>query len=449
MKNNKLTNAIKTFFLLTTISLAYSMSVFAAPPANDNFANAEVISGIQVHITRSNVEATKESGEPNHASNVGGKSVWFKWTAPMSRIMSFTTNRSGSNIDTLIHIYTGSMLTSLLSRNFNDNIDSPLNLRSFSRLLVSQGTTYYIAVDGFNNGQSTAEGSFMLDIQPSFNFQGADYDSDGMTDFAVFRPTTGTWYVFDPLTGQTKFTPWGANGDIPVVGSRLGNGNNERIVFRPSNGIWYRNACCGIIYTQWGSSDDIPVPEGHGGEESSTFAVFRPSNGIWYLYGHGGPDRFYQFGLQGDIPVPGQYSPDANSDIAVFRPSNGVWYFLKRLNGNPGFDQFSAVQFGQQGDKPVPADYDGDGILDIAVYRPSTGTWWVLQSSDGQSKNFQWGIAEDVPTTGDYDGDGKFDYAVFRPSNGTWYVHRSGDNTVQVKVFGLAGDIPVTSNNGR
>ena len=439
----------KIHIVLIALFSLFSVNVFAAPPANDNFTNAEVLSGIQVHITRSNVDATKESGEPDHALNAGGKSVWFKWTAPMTRVMSFTTNRTNSNLNTMIHIYTGSTLPTLFSSTFNNDIDGPLNLRSFSRLRVTQGSTYYIAVDGFNDGQTTAEGTFLLDIQPSFNFQGADYNSDGLTDFSVFRPSNGTWYTFDPASGNTRSILWGLNGDIPVVASFSGNGANSPGVFRPSEGLWYLTSCCQNAIFQWGINGDIPVPANYGGEEGTDIAVFRPSEGIWYIYNSQDKHSYYQFGLQGDIPVPGNYSPDSVADIAVFRPSNGIWYFIKRVNGNPGLDTFSAVQFGLEGDKPVPADYDGDGILDIAVYRPSAGTWWVLQSSDGQARSFQWGIAEDIPTTGDFDGDGLFDFAVFRPSNGNWYVHRSGDNSVQIKNFGLAGDIPVTSNSGR
>jgi hypothetical protein len=442
MKNTIQSNFLVIYTIVLTILL--STTAFAAPPTNDNFANAETVSGMQVHITRSNVMATKESGEPNHAQNIGGKSVWFKWTAPMSRVMSFSTNRSATNIDTLLTVYTGTTLNGLSGSSSSDDINSPLNKKSYIRMDVVEGTTYYFAVDGKNSGNGAAEGSFLLDIQPSFNIQGADYDSDGLTDFAVFRPSAGTWFLFDPLTGQTIYTPFGTNGDIPLVSAS--GPLNEPAVFRPSNGFWYQQSDGQIEYTQFGTSTDIPVPSNYGGESRTEVAVFRPSTGTWYIRYSEGDYRYYQFGVSGDLPVPGHYSPDVNADIAVFRPSNGTWYFTIRQNGNPGLDTFRAVQFGQQGDKPVPADYDGDGILDIAVYRPSTGTWWILKSSNNQVTAFQWGIAEDVPTTGDFDGDGKFDYAVFRPSNGTWYVYRSGDNSVFSKKFGQSGDIPMTAN---
>ncbi len=39
-----------------------------------------------------------------------------------------------------------------------------------------------------------------------------DYNGDGRTDVAVFRPSTGTWFVQGGATVN-----FGASGDIPVV----------------------------------------------------------------------------------------------------------------------------------------------------------------------------------------------------------------------------------------
>jgi hypothetical protein len=447
-KQPKLIIKIAIIFSVTIGIASFKTNVFAIPPTNNDFVNAEVVSGIAVHLTRTNVDATKEVGEPNHANNTGGKSVWFKWTAPMSRVMSFTTNRSGSNIDTLLNIYTGSAVNSLSHVTANNSINPPANQRSFARTQINAGVTYLIAIDGSSDSGQAAEGNFTLDIQPSFEYQGADYDNDGMTDFSYFRPTTGTWNVFRSSDQQIAVRQWGFNGDIPVVFSNSGSGANEYTVFRPSNGFWYNQpGCCQPNgYLQFGLAGDIPAPSNFGGGENTQIAVFRPSNGIWYIEGLSQNGTYYRFGQNGDLPVPGQYSPDAFADVAVFRPANGTWYFTKRISNNANQDSFNQIQFGQSGDKPVPADYDGDGLLDVAVYRPSTGVWWVLRSSDNQVRAFQWGIAEDIPTTGDYDGDGKFDYAVFRPSTGFWYVFRSGDNAVQIKQFGQTGDIPVTAN---
>ena len=88
---------IATLFLLT-----FSAFLFAAnaAPTNDNFANAEELNGLNLHLSRTNIGATKEAGEPNHVGNTGGKSVWFTWIAPVTRTMMVTTNRG--NLDSLL-----------------------------------------------------------------------------------------------------------------------------------------------------------------------------------------------------------------------------------------------------------------------------------------------------------------------------------------------------------
>ena len=59
-------------------------SASAAAPPNDNFANAETITDRFGWVEGDNTEATKEPGEPNHAGNPGGASVWYSWPAPSS-----------------------------------------------------------------------------------------------------------------------------------------------------------------------------------------------------------------------------------------------------------------------------------------------------------------------------------------------------------------------------
>src|SRR5262249_48583588 len=82
-----------------------------AGAGDNNFASGTVISGTSLSLSGSNVGATKEVGEPNHAGNTGGKSVWWTWTATASgRVYLDTT---GSNFDTLLAVYTGNTVGGL------------------------------------------------------------------------------------------------------------------------------------------------------------------------------------------------------------------------------------------------------------------------------------------------------------------------------------------------
>jgi thiol-disulfide isomerase/thioredoxin len=140
------------------------------PPANDDFVNATRLAGDDVSTTGSNVGATKEPGEPPHADNPGGKSVWWTWTAAKSGYVTISTlgsvTTNGIELDTLLGVYTGSAVEALTAVADDDDSEDSSTYTSKVILLVTAGTTYFIAVDGYAIDTTPAdEGTIQLRLQ--------------------------------------------------------------------------------------------------------------------------------------------------------------------------------------------------------------------------------------------------------------------------------------------
>lgn len=124
-------------------------------PRNDDFAGRTVIGAVPASVRGSNANASKQEGEPEHET-IGGSSVWFSWTAPSSG--AFTISTAGSEIDTLLSVYTGTELSKL--KRIAGNDDDKTDRTSKVVINAVAGTTYQIAVDGYRG----ASGNYKLTI---------------------------------------------------------------------------------------------------------------------------------------------------------------------------------------------------------------------------------------------------------------------------------------------
>lgn len=591
-------------YILSVIILAL-MGVGVAQagggPSNDNFAGAMplVLNQGTVGVTTTNMDSSKETGEPDHAENAGGKSVWFKVTPAVTTVLRINTTDNA--FDTLLAVYTGQSVNSLTRIGFNDDCHGGCGGASTVDLMVNGGTTYYIAVDGYNDNGNAGAGTFKIvlldngvpfqddllgaynlggthsnsiagtnygagrqagepehinsvypgaksvwyrwtptgtfgaffELTENFNSQIAVYksntqaptfanltrvawnvDSSGDSttkyrvkffaeqgtyyfisiaghsqnaqapDFgnfqlrygpsrmpysmdldarnskasiSVYRPSEGNWYNIAAL-GNSAYgiLRWGLNGDVPLAADFTGDGQTEETVVRNENGqkVWYIRTTPAPTIVQWGLASDRVVVGDFDGDSRADMTVIRNSaqGFLWYVrQSSNGALRVFNFGTTGDRPILGDFDGDGSTEVSVLRNTSGglVWYILhSSAANNLPYTSWSAVQFGQAQDVAANEDFDGDGKTDIAVFRPSTGTWFILQSSNGQVRIDAFGLNGDKPQPADYNGDGKADLCVFRPSDGTWYIARPagvpGQNYDALR-WGTATDIPVTS----
>lgn len=151
---------------LAAIGLAASVARAQTPPPNDNFTNALVLASTLSGTTNgSNFGATQETGEPWHAGLRGGASVWFQWTNTSDGIVQFNTAGSVTNSvawDTVLAVYTGTDLSSLIPVAANDDVNWPSDPTSKVTFNATAGTVYYIGVDGYNYGTGVSQGSIRL-----------------------------------------------------------------------------------------------------------------------------------------------------------------------------------------------------------------------------------------------------------------------------------------------
>ncbi len=166
---------------------------------NDFFARAISLSGTSGVVSGENTNATKEAGEPDHAGNPGGKSVWWAFIPSADGVLTLST--TNSTFDTLLGLYTGTNVASLTTiADDDDAYDGAPGGFSLITQAVRANQTYDIAVDGFDG----ASGNISL----SYSF----------TPTTVYHLTVG-----NTAGGTVQLTTTNALGGVMVAPGQSGD----------------------------------------------------------------------------------------------------------------------------------------------------------------------------------------------------------------------------------
>jgi hypothetical protein len=198
-------------------------AALAAPPANDAFLTAAPLSGTSATASASNQEATKETGEPNHAYSYGGHSIWYRWVAPSDGAVAIDT--FGSNFDTVLGVYTGATVEGLTVVASNDQAGGN---QSAVRFGVIAGRTYMIAVDGWSGSRGNVALHLLLSGKPANDdfasaeeLSGPQASATGDTSGAVSEPGEpgAGWYPAHASVWYSWTAPETAGATIDTAGS--------------------------------------------------------------------------------------------------------------------------------------------------------------------------------------------------------------------------------------
>ncbi len=254
---------------------------------NNEFASAQNVSGRSWSIKGDNRVATRETGEPRIRNNTGGRSVWYRWTAPATRRYHIATYSSDFN--TMLGIYTGTSITALTEvAAVTTGGDSNYTTSSAAtNLNATAGTIYYIVVDSeASSTGAVTVGDFILSCADSeWEFFGVGPISTvAVAPDGTLHATddVGYLYALNPdgsrkwrftLAGETGYAaPAVSSSGIVYVGDELG----RFYAVNPDGTQKWRTQTQGVIYAAPAIAPDGTV---YVRSEEGRLHAFNPDNG--------------------------------------------------------------------------------------------------------------------------------------------------------------------------
>jgi len=230
---------------------------FRFPIANDDFANAQMLTESSGSVIANNRYSYLEVNEPRTFTGQWrdyGASVWYQWTPPEPGGWFTFDLTSGTAFDSLLIVYTGDQLEQLLTLAGNDNFGARIQSRvSFA---AAPGTNYSIVVSGKSEWDPSQAGVFTLrwyptpppaitGFTPSTAYEGQKVTLNGTNFTGATRilfngvPATFTFSTnaaFSDLQ-LTAITPDGASTGPITIETPHGNATTSgriTVLFRPT-----------------------------------------------------------------------------------------------------------------------------------------------------------------------------------------------------------------------
>jgi len=198
-----------------------------------------------------------------------------------------------------------------------------------------------------------------------------DFDGDHKDSVAVYRASTGTFYVRNAVGSSAPYytVQLGTAGDVPVCGDWNGDGIDTVGVYDPRSSRFYlinsatRTGGTPLIQVQFGGPGVQPVVGDWDGDGHATLGVWDPRTHYFYLINSLAPGaaraRYSTNTSDEALPIAGNWG-DSGKD------SYGFWYgTLFELVSTPGGPVETVSPFGETGSVPVVGDWDGDGADSI------------------------------------------------------------------------------------
>jgi PKD repeat protein len=184
-------------------------------PTNDNFANAELISGVPSTVIADFNQATREADEPAACFFFQPATVWYRFTAAETRAVVVSLQ---SQFFDAIAVYTGSSLNALSFVRCGHSFSGPI-------FLATAGTTYYIQLSADFGHTATLQLQLAPPPQANFGtfpFDPSIFDNVQFSDFSFDPAGIGIesrqWDLGDgtTATGFNVFHRYAADGDYQV-----------------------------------------------------------------------------------------------------------------------------------------------------------------------------------------------------------------------------------------